>query len=359
MKHSKNNPQSKIYIVGIILWILALIFEGGASFVIFLIQSGQLPGQAVVFAFLIHIAASLFFFYFLTLPYVKGRQNIRYFAFLGGLLTFFFPLIGIVGFSFILLFVTKLFKKRGIIEDYQESTSHYIEEKILFDTEMDLDTFLNDELSIEPILDILRGDDENFKRGAVNYLSHIGTPKAIVLLKKCLNDPSPDVQLYAQFALAKLDENHSRRIKEAKSLVESGSGEKSEYLRQLGDAYKNYAESGLPEANAKIHYLGIAKQAFIEMLSNALENHEILLTLAQICMDRKEYKDAEKFFNKFIETTGETHEAMLGLCQIYYEKRNLKALRETIKQMDLIKKFDSAAPYKTILYQFWANSQEA
>jgi len=268
-------------------------------------------------------------------------------------------LIGIVGFSFILLSVTKVFKKRGIIEDYQESTSPYVEEKILSGAAMDLDTFLNDELSIEPILDILRGDDENFKRGAVNYLRHIGSPRAIFLLKKCLNDPSHDVQLYAQFALAKLDENYSRRIKEAKSLVESGSGEKSEYLRQLGDAYKNYAESGLPEANAKIYYLGLSKQAFIEMLSNAPENHEILLTLAQLCLDRKEYKDAEKFFNKSIETIGETPEAMLGFCQIYYEERNLKALRETIKQMGLIKKHDSDDPHKTILYQFWANSQEA
>jgi len=340
---------------------LAFVFEGWTCFIAVSAYLGHYQKTAYLMAFILHIVAVSLLFLVPTLQPEKGRQDIIYYTFLCGLLTLLLPVIGLFGCCLMFFLVKKIFKATGSVDAYQEATRYVIEGTLYSDTIENVETFINRELSIEPIVDMLAGEDEDFKRGAIKHLGRIGSPRAVRLLKKCFADPSSsEVQFYAHASLRKLEESYISHINKLKALVDSNEGERSENLRQLGNAYRKYAESGFPVEDSRDHYLNLAKEAFLQVLLLDPEDARILLVLGELCLAGKEYSKAASYFNKAVESASESAEALIGLCQTYYEKGNMAALKKTVMRMnstgDPGHRLDGM---KTIMFQFWANIQEA
>jgi len=355
----KKKPQFHVWVAAGILWALAFVLEGGALLLIYRAISVAPQGSVLFLAILLHLAAASSLFCVPILNFESRAGSIRFYAHLTAWLTLFLPAIGLAGSSLTFFWVKMFLKEKGIVEDHMELTDYSIKEIQSPGSGRNLQVFLQDELSVEPIMDILAGNDEDLKRGAVDLLGRIATPEAVALLRECLTNPSGDCRFYSHTTLARLDETHSRRIREAQALVPSGEGDKAEDLKHLGNVYRVYAESGLIEDETRDHFLKLARDAFSKSHAKNPQDQEIPAILGELSVAVGEYGEAERFFRQALKGTANPVEPLLGLCRIYYEKRDLKSLAKIVERIQQGKMIKTGDLQKDTLFQFWAHPLEA
>jgi len=354
----KRNPQLRVWVAGGILWTLAFALEGGALFLIYRAISVAPQGNVLPLAILLHLAAASSLFCVPILNWESRTESVRFYSHLTAWLTLFLPAIGLAGSSLTFFWVKVFLKEKGIVEDHMELTDYSIEEIQSPGSGGNPHVFLQDELSVEPIMDLLAGNDEGLKRGAVDLLGRIATPEAVVLLRECLTNPSADCRFYSHTTLARLDETHSRRIREAQALVSSGEGDEAEDLKHLGNVYRGYAESGLIEDETRDHFMKLARDAFSKSLAKNPQDQEISAILGELSVAVGEYGEAERFFRQALKGTANPVEPLLGLCRIYYEKRDFKSLAKIVERIQLGKIIKTGDLQKDTLFQFWAHPLE-
>ena len=340
----------------IFLWILAVFCEvivGG----IFL-YSDQYSIRNLFFALPIHCVASILSFLIFRIYSTKDFNELKFYSYLCGLMTLFLPLIGILGVTISFLLVKFVLKKKGYFTTTDDPLENTDEELLLFEDITDTNTLLKEETNIEPILDILNGDDPALKRGAINLLRQIGNKEAIQLLKKSISDSNEEVRFYTSAALKKLNDTYIQHIKKVKEKAEREKPLAFNY-QKLGAVYKKYAESGLCDQNARDYYLDLAKEAFIETLSIDSENIETVANLGYVCMEMKNYEDAEKYFKMATNIKPDYADALLWLCQLYYEKWDLKALVENLQEMNPKDFSEVKDQDNKMLLKFWAKKDKA
>jgi len=278
----------------------------------------------------------------------KMMQAVRYYVYLFCWLILFLPVVGLVGSCLTFFSTRKVMKRMGLVEDYQQETEYALEKPLYSDT-----VSLSDEISIQPALDILNSKDDDFKRGAVNILSRIGTPEAVRILKRCLSDSNPEVRFYAHSSIARLDAAHIAGIKDLETNFDF-SIDALENHKRLGKAYRDYAESGLLEEDTVNHYLSLSRESFRKAYALDPEDSVTATILGQLSISEQKHDEAEKYFRKTLEAAADyPYEALLGLCQIYYETRNKDTLCEIRKGLDQFIGRTSGDVDKDILIQFW------
>jgi len=278
------------------------------------------------------------------------RQDIRrlyYFSHLTGWISFFMPVIGLLGCLSVYYSVISFVSTKGLAEDYQEETARVVEDEPLPDTVKNHEAFVSNELNVEPIRDILSGDDPDMKRGAVDYLGRIGTPEAVRILKQCLADDSPEVRFMSHTMLGRIDEKHVNRIKNLQSELEKASTEDQAILQEkLGYCYKAYSDSQLLEISTRDYYLKQSENAYqanLELTNS--DDPNILFTLAQIFTMLNEKENAKSYFEKARISALENDACMLalrsiiGLAELLYKESHYSELIDLIKKMpDAIEK---------------------
>ncbi len=278
----------------------------------------------------------------------KMMQATRYYMHLFSWLILFLPAIGLIGSALTFFSMFKVMKKIGLVEDYQEETEYSLEKPLYSDT-----ISLSEEVSIQPAMDILNSEDDEFKRGAVNILSRIGTPEAVRILKRCLSDANPEVRFYAHSSLARLDAAHIAGIKELETKFDFNI-DALENNKRLGRACRDYAESGLLEADTVDHYLSLSREAFRQAYILDPEDSGTATILGQLSISENKYNEAEKYFRKTMEAaTAFPYDALLGLCQVYYETRDRNTLSEIRRGLNQFGGRTSGDVDKDILIQFW------
>lgn len=334
----------------IFLWILAVSFE--VIVVGIISHSNQYSIMILFLALPIHCAASILSFLVFWIYSSEKHNELKLYSYLCGLMTLFLPLIGILGITISFLFVKFILKKKGYFTTSDDPLENIDEQSLLFENITDTNTLLKEDMNIEPILDIINGDDTALKRGAINLLREMGSKEAIHLLKKCISDSNDEVRFYASTALKRLNDSYTLQIKKAKEKTEGEKPSASDY-QKVGEAYKKYIESGLCDQSARDYYLGLAKNAFIKALSLDPENIEITTGLGYVCMEMKEYEEAEKYFKKATSIKPDHGDALLWLCQLYYEKWDLKALVENLQGMPPIDLSEVKDQDNKMLLNFW------
>ena len=280
----------------------------------------------------------------------EDRKDIRrlyYFSNLTAWVSFFMPVIGLLGCILVYISMVGFIKSKGLAEDYQEETSHVVEEEVIPDSVKNHEAFLSNELDVEPISDILTSDDPDMKRGAVDYLGRIGTPEAVRILKQCLADESPEVRFMSHTMLGRIDEKHIRRIKDIQENLDKASSEDQPILQEkLGYCYKAYADSELLEISTRDYYLKQSEEAYLANLKLTNSNDpNILYTLAQIYSILNDSQNAKIYFDKAKESAYEkesymlTIRAMVGQAEWLYKENDFNHLVDLIKKMpDVIEK---------------------
>jgi tetratricopeptide (TPR) repeat protein len=275
---------------------------------------------------------------------VQDIRRLYYFSYLTGWISFFMPGIGLAGCLCVYFSIICFVSSKGLAEDYQEETSHVVEDEQLPDSVKNHEAFMSSELNVEPIRDILSGDDPDMKRGAVDYLGRIGTPEAVRILKQCLADDSPEVRFMSHTMLGRIDEKHVKRIKNLQSDLEKASVEDHAILHEkLGYCYKAYSDSQLLEVSTRDYYLKQSEVAYQANLSLTKSNDpNILFTLAQIYTILGEMENAKSFFDIARISALENEAYMLalrniiGLAELLYNESLFSELINLIKNMPQI-----------------------
>lgn len=299
-----------------------------------------------------HLSAS-FVIFMIPHFYPQGFDqsiSIHYRVHLSGYLTLFFPLIGLFGSGLSLIFAKKILKTKGLADEI--SNLLMLKEKTHIYQIQDSDEMLKKELKIQPLQDILSGDNIDMKRGAVKYLEKVGSPEAVRLLKKCLTSNDLELRFYTHSSLVKLDKNYTDQIKLITDKIKE-TGEEPDLIRQLASVYIRYANSEILEDSTRRYYLNLAHDIYESLLVKNSENVEILYIVGKHYIFEKKYQKAEEIFYKAMSIEPENALPILNLMQIYYEKRDLTSLSRIAQKIKQMKQVNTDHVDQKILLHFW------
>jgi tetratricopeptide (TPR) repeat protein len=331
-------------------WIVSIGLEGEAVRRVVLSEGEVIPLEAAAF----HLLAALLVMVVPALPGARNHPRAGYISFLAGWLTLFLPVIGILG-SLSIAAISAVTKSKGTVSDYQVMTAYRLAKSTLPEFTEGVSEFIEEEINIDPMLDILRGEDINFKRGVIKYLEQIGTPAAVRVLKLSLNDTSPEIQYYTHAALETLESGWMKRIEDArKAVTEEKDGRKKVPLYdKLGYTYWRYANSGLAADATRFHYYEQARKAFELGLAQEPHNRYLVVSMGKILLEEGNFASAEEHFIRAFELEGGRADALLGLCQVYFESGNQEALAKIADRMREEDGLTHHDPAKNDLIRFW------
>ena len=341
--------------MSVLLWNIAVCCEMVVGEMI--LHANRYSTGNLILVFSVHTSASILSFFVFWIDSLHKQRELTFYRYLCVLTTFFLPFIGLLGTSISVLLVRFILKKKGYFSTTEDPLENDDKDPLLFENMSDMYTLVKEETNIEPIMDIINGDDPALKRGAINLLRQMGSKEAIHLLKKCISDPNEEVRFYTSAALKKLNDAYIQQLKKVKEKI---AREKPSIpnLQELGEICKKYAESDLCEKSASDYYLSMAKNAFIEALILDHENVEITTNLGYVCMGLKEYEEAEKYLKRVVTINPDHADALLWLCRLYYEKWDLNALVENLQNIDTVYHSESTDPRNRVLLDFWTSQDK-
>lgn len=244
-------------------------------------------------------------------------------------------------------------RPKGLACDFEQRT--LLTEEELRPAESDsLARFLLDELSTEPIADIVCCQDPQLKRGAIKLLRDRGGPEAVQLIQRFMHDTDSEVRLYAHTALVRMQEQMSKRLEAAEREAEPGGPEE---LFALARTYREYAESGLPEDILGKFYMNQACTALQRVHDQSPEDMGLVLQLGEAFLDTARYAEAVDPLERAAQEPDFALEAHLLLCRLHYECRNLPSLAKQVQVMRAMGSPPSEDADKIALFRFWSHPQ--
>lgn len=194
----------------IVAWLLAGIIELPLA-VSFGWPQFNFIGRYPLEAFLIHLAASVM----MAMAGVqRAQKRLSYWSPTFFFLTFAFP---VLGWLFSLVFILYRAPQANPLLEDEESQPAWA--PIVGRSKSSRSETILKELDFMPLADILKGDDIELKRGAVEKLADLRTPEAISLLRRYRNDPSPEVRFYVTSSLSRIQKDFDERLEATKTRV--------------------------------------------------------------------------------------------------------------------------------------------
>lgn len=338
---------------------------------------------------MLHFLAAASFNIFRHRPYALG--GLGYFLpRMSALLTFFIPGLGLIGIFSAVVAAKLIMRSKGMAEDYEKKEFYISEVQELMELE-DHQDFLRDELNIQPIVDIIKGDDVELKRGAIRVLKRMGNAESVALLRQCLTDPVPEIRFYAHTALDRLEESYNQMLQEAEDSASWGEGkdlkqlakaylkyarsglvEKEENMaegfkdvereamqasgegfKDLADAYLKYVRTGLPEQGVLNHYLLRAANAATQAREKIPQDMDLVRTLAEISLELHDYDSARNYYSEMFKSGEMPVESSLGLCRVLYDTGDMKSLKKCINHMQNVE-IPEGTPQEIVdQFEFW------
>jgi len=334
-----------------LVWTLAFSLHAAGLYAVWMFHANGQP-QTAAMALGLYVGSGLTF----VLP---GLLFQRWYASrstvygLTAALTLSLPCVGLVGCLLAPLCARLLMHQKNKTIEFKQSL-HTPDDDSGWIPRKRVGQFLVDEIAIEPVVDVLQGNDPDLKRGAVKLLQRIGTPGAVGLLRKCLSDEFPEVRFYAHSALTDIEDTYTKRIQELNAAFEAAPSASVD--RQIGLLYRAYADSGLADEITRAQHLESCRVALLRSLEREPEHAQAMLLLGQVLLDLNRSGEAWKVFGKCLRHEETASEAHLGLVQIAYQERDFAQLAVQARNMEA-----SSAPRpqkadQLALFEFWSNA---
>ena len=279
----RNNSSQRI--IGLAVWIAGLALHSACLLAVWRFHTGNQPLMAAVALGLL-LASSVVF----ILPGLFARQwyatRSTFYGFTAAV-TLCLPGIGIIGCLFALLCSKLLLRQKNKTKEFKLMIEADLGDDSRWITRKRVGQVLADEIAIEPVIDVLQGDDPDLKRGAVKLLQRIGTPNAVGLLRQSLSDQFPEVRFYAHSALTELEDGFSTRIQDLIAKLQETPSALT--YRLLGQQYRTYADSGLADEIARRQHLESCCDALIKSLALEPGHNQTMLLLGQALLEQVVY----------------------------------------------------------------------
>ncbi|MBT3245005.1 MAG: HEAT repeat domain-containing protein [Bacteroidetes bacterium] len=143
---------------------------------------------------------------------------------------------------------------------------------------------------IQPIVEILIGNDRELQKGAIDTLANKGDINAIKLLKDALGYAHPDVRYFIVESLNKISKQYSDSIYAAKSALDEEPGS-AENMVKLADCYYDLARSEI-EDHSLNHYFYEQAERFFSKASKYTELEDA---------GKKKYGNTLRYIGRYME----------------------------------------------------------
>jgi hypothetical protein len=282
---------------------------------IWLLASGKASWSVVI---ILHSAAALLPAFGGVMEKKAGRSPCP--LALIAVLTMTMPGVGLYGSSLALLMSGTVLQSKGLAhEPEQDSSSTALKHS---GTDSDQKIFLEQEIGVEPIIDILREDDSAMKRGAIQLLQKLRTAESVMLLRKSLSDPDSEIRFYAHTALTRMEEYFSETIS---SITKSSHGTTWKQV-QTARLLMEYVQTGLPEGAMRRESLLRARELMESALLKSDNKHLLYLDLAELCLELKDRNSAAAYLKQSDQK--EATRLLALQSRLMYENRNFPGLAE-------------------------------
>jgi len=299
---------------------------------------------------LCHFAGSVF----LGMALLRRRREIPKMDFwqplftYGYLLVVFFPGLG----AWVLLVLCFLMVRaqtfrKGLYEDYESYLSKKQQEFGEVHAARNTLRQIRDEISFEPLADIMTGADVRMKQRAIKKLSQRVSKESVTLLQEATRDPSPEIRLYAAAALLEMEAGLNARIRAASELTRQ-KGNPQAYA-ELGSLYWDYVETGLGEQILAQYYLGLAADAFEQSFDMDTNQPRVLAEYARVLLALRRFEKARRVMDRFVHLWPGDNELIFLRQEIYF---NLGLYKEVENFFEKV----PGAPYsgrEKEIFEFW------
>ncbi len=249
------------------------------------------------------------------------------------LLVVFFPLIGLG--AALIIAISRIFGsafRSGLYKDYENYLEVGKERASVTAVFAGLLRKVRSDVSFEPFVDIMRGDNIRTKERVIEKLSRAISRNSVKLLKEALKDPSAEVRFYAAGALLKLEGSLNERIHLVlKKTRQRGSARD---FSNLGDLYRLYDDTGLIEKGLSGHYLSLSCDAYRSSLDIDTNQPDVVVSYAQCLMALKRYEKAKSLLDKAIHIWPRHNEIVFLRSEVYFQLGCLGEVSDILGDVD-------------------------
>jgi len=237
-----------------------------------------------------------------------------------------FPLLGMVATAIAFTLSQTVFRRRS------QAAAAELQAMAVAEPYSELEGFLPqrrvsliDDLEVEPVIDVLRADDPELKRAAIDAITKQRGPESIRVLMGLLHDPSPEARFFASIGLSKLEDEISQAILATQRALAQTPGA-PELRARLGELYLDYALSGFLDPVTQRYYLGLARETLEALLQIDTYAVDTALRLARVDILLDDLPAAAALLDAATLQAPENLDARLMRMEVYYRAGELGGL---------------------------------
>ncbi|MDP9427132.1 MAG: HEAT repeat domain-containing protein [Actinomycetota bacterium] len=315
-----------------LLWLIAFPTETAAGWLLL----GPTT-RGVVLAMALHAAAVAAFGVSLLVR-ENGRPNWSWASLGSALSLFIFPLLGMLITAIAFVLTRTVLRRSGSAGAEVENVVAR-EEKPVNDPvarARELEISLLDEREVEPIVDVLREDDPESKRAAIEAITKQGGSDIVRLLTGLLHDPSPEARFFASISLSKLEDELGKSILSAqRELVDDPSS--PDVRERLARLYLDYVFSGFLEGPTRDYYLELAREAYERAMEVSPDPDRLAVDLARVHMMLGDIAESSMMLDELARRRPEDATVQITRMEVMYEFGDFRELhvyaRRTLPQI--------------------------
>ncbi len=181
-----------------------------------------------------------------------------------------------------------------------------------------IEFFLEMATSLRPLVDEARDIDEITRMFSQQKLASRSNPHSVAILREMIQDPNPEIALYAAEGLNSIENSYIEKILMLKEKIEAA--KKPDYLLyfQLGKLFLQFAT--LLEGQDLIlnFYINEAIVCLVKAYKLKSKSYVIIKTLGKAYLMLKKYKAAANIFNKLFQLKEDDIDNLFKLAECYY-----------------------------------------
>ncbi|MFN3430190.1 MAG: tetratricopeptide repeat protein [Candidatus Sericytochromatia bacterium] len=219
----------------------------------------------------------------------------------------------------------------------------------------DVDEALRRELSVRPLVEVLRHGDLAAKQGAASALAAFESAEAVRQLRLALVDPDDETRLFASLGLVQMEEAFLERLRAVRDrrALEPHSPDAA---LTLAHEARRYAESGLPAGGLARAFWEEAEAAALDATSSPTVAVEAWLVAAGARVALGRFDDARAAGERALAIAPNHPAALRVLMEAHFAAGELEALAPLARALELAPADTTPAPDPDTMQiaRYWA-----
>ncbi len=235
------------------------------------------------------------------------------------------PIVGVVGLSAVKL-AARLVPGRGLYSGIHAEMAALPGPERSPESLERVFEWIQKQLSVQPLADVIRGGDPKTQRWAVELLERRADGAAVELLREAVHGEDRDIQIAASTALLRVEERLTAQIARARQVARRVEASAAAWIA-LGNACRAYQASRLLEPVMERHWLSEAEAAYGRALEREPASRGATLALAHVLLALDRLDEAEALGRRAL-AGGASTEADLVVAEALFRRGRWGDLRE-------------------------------